>query len=67
MLVVAGASDPAMGPDTMRSTWLQWYPNAELAVFDDAGHFAPDGSPQALATGVERFLGRGTGQAGRTL
>lgn len=66
VLVVAGASDPAMGPDTMRSTWLQWYPNAELAVFDDAGHFAPDESPQALATVVERFLGRGTGRAGRT-
>ncbi|KMS69374.1 alpha/beta hydrolase [Streptomyces viridochromogenes] len=58
VLVVAGANDPAMGPDTMRSTWLKWYPNAELEVFNDAGHFAPDESPQALATVVERFLGR---------
>ncbi|WP_330285581.1 alpha/beta fold hydrolase [Streptomyces sp. NBC_00576] len=58
VLVVAGANDPAMGPDTMRSTWLQWYPNAELQVFNDAGHFAPDESPEALATVVERFLGR---------
>ncbi|WP_324606863.1 alpha/beta hydrolase [Streptomyces katrae] len=58
VLVVAGANDPAMGPDIMRSTWLQWYPNAELEVFDDAGHFAPDESPQALATVVEGFLGR---------
>ncbi|MEU9142604.1 alpha/beta hydrolase [Streptomyces sp. NPDC048349] len=65
VLVVAGASDPAMGPDTMRSTWLQWYPNAELEGFDDAGHFAPDESPEALATVVERFLGRWTGQVGQ--
>lgn len=58
VLVVAGANDPAMSPETMRSTWLQWYPNAELEVFDDAGHFAPDESPEALATVLERFLGR---------
>ncbi|MFF5703290.1 alpha/beta fold hydrolase [Streptomyces sp. NPDC012794] len=58
VLVVAGEHDPAMGPDTMRSTWLRWYPNAELEVFDDAGHFAPDESPEDLATVVEEFLGR---------
>ncbi|MCY0934128.1 alpha/beta fold hydrolase [Streptomyces sp. H34-S4] len=58
VLVVAGANDPAMGPDTMRSTWMQWYPNAELEVFDNAGHFAPDECPQALAAVLARFLGR---------
>lgn len=42
----------------LRSTWMRWYPNAELEVFDDAGHFAPEESPEALATVVERFLGR---------
>ncbi|WSP94490.1 alpha/beta hydrolase [Streptomyces sp. NBC_01233] len=61
VLVVAGANDPAMGPDTVRSTWLQWYPNAELEVFDDAGHFAPEESPETLAAVVERFLGRQLG------
>ncbi|MGW7099688.1 alpha/beta fold hydrolase [Streptomyces sp. NPDC054838] len=58
VLVVAGANDPAMGPDTMRSTWLQWYPNAQLEVFNDAGHFAPDESPEDLAAVIERFLVR---------
>ncbi|MFD0005035.1 alpha/beta fold hydrolase [Streptomyces sp. NPDC127178] len=58
VLFVAGANDPAMGPHTMQSTWLQWYPNAELAVFNDAGHFAPDESPEALAAVLERFLSR---------
>jgi pimeloyl-ACP methyl ester carboxylesterase len=56
--VVAGQHDPALGPDTMRATFGAWYPNMELEVFPDAGHYAMDESPVALATSVERFLGR---------
>lgn len=58
LLVVAGRHDPALGADTMRATFGAWYPNLELEVFPDAGHYAMDESPVALAGTVERFLGR---------
>ncbi len=58
VLLVVGAHDPALGAEAMRATWLQWYPNAELEVLPDAGHYAPEESPEALAAAVEEFLGR---------
>jgi pimeloyl-ACP methyl ester carboxylesterase len=56
--VIAGHHDPALGAETMQATFGAWYPNLELEVFPDAGHYAMDESPVALATSVERFLGR---------
>lgn len=56
--VIAGQHDPALGAETMRATFGAWYPNLELEIFPDAGHYAMDESPVALATCVERFLGR---------
>jgi pimeloyl-ACP methyl ester carboxylesterase len=56
VLVVAGEHDPALGPDTCRSTWLQHYPSARLEVMANAGHYPMDETPIALATVVERFL-----------
>lgn len=56
VLVIAGAQDPALSPQVMESTWLQWYPNSELTVFADAGHYAQDEVPLALVAEVERFL-----------
>ncbi|ARZ65992.1 alpha/beta hydrolase [Streptomyces albireticuli] len=58
VLLVVGAHDPALGAEAMQATWLQWYPNAELEVLQDAGHYAPEEAPEALAAVVERFLGR---------
>lgn len=58
VLVIAGAHDPALGPDAMEATWLQWYPNAELMVLEDSGHYAPEEEPQAVAAAVQRFLSR---------
>ncbi|MET8249325.1 alpha/beta hydrolase [Streptomyces sp. NPDC005202] len=58
VLVVAGEQDPALSPDVMQATWLKWYPHAELQVFADAGHYAVDEVPVALASVVERFLDR---------
>ncbi|MFI6002218.1 alpha/beta fold hydrolase [Streptomyces sp. NPDC051366] len=57
-LLLAGANDPALGPQAMRATWMQWYPNAELEVLPDTGHYAPEESPEAVAAAVERYLGR---------
>ncbi|WP_314171382.1 alpha/beta fold hydrolase [Streptomyces winkii] len=54
--VIAGRHDPALGAETMRATFGAWYPNLELEIFPDAGHYAMDESPVALATCVERFL-----------
>ncbi len=56
--VIAGRHDPALGAETMRATFGAWYPNLELEVFPDAGHYAMDESPVALASSVERFLRR---------
>lgn len=58
VLCVAGAHDPALGPDTMRATWLATYPRAELMVFDDAGHYAMYETPPRLVAVVEEFLAR---------
>ncbi|WP_030607965.1 alpha/beta fold hydrolase [Streptomyces sclerotialus] len=56
--VIAGRHDPALGAETMRATFGAWYPNIEIEIFPDAGHYAMDESPVALATSVERFLAR---------
>ncbi|MET9917434.1 hypothetical protein ABZZ04_10155 [Streptomyces sp. NPDC006435] len=37
-------------------TW--WYPNAQLEVLPDTGHYAPEESPEAVAAAIERYLGR---------
>ncbi|WNV82937.1 alpha/beta hydrolase [Umezawaea sp. Da 62-37] len=54
--VVAGAHDPALGPDTMRATFGKCYPNCEVVVFEQAGHYAVDETPIALVSAVESFL-----------
>ncbi|MFJ9824995.1 alpha/beta fold hydrolase [Streptomyces sp. NPDC101160] len=56
VLLVVGAHDPALGADAMESTWLRWYPNARLTVLPDAGHYAPEETPKALADAIEAFL-----------
>ncbi|WP_042432360.1 alpha/beta fold hydrolase [Streptacidiphilus anmyonensis] len=56
--VIVGEHDPALGADTMRSTFAVWYPNLELEILANAGHYAMDETPVALAGSVERFLAR---------
>ncbi|MDR7302905.1 alpha/beta fold hydrolase [Haloactinomyces albus] len=58
VLVLAGAHDPALSPEVMKDTWLEWYPRAELEIFTDAGHYAPDEVPLALVSHCEGFLRR---------
>lgn len=57
-LAVVGEHDPALGADTVNATWMQTYPNAQLEVLPNAGHYAMFETPVALATVVERFLGQ---------
>lgn len=54
--VIAGEHDPALGEDTMKATFAQWYPHCDVEVFPNAGHYAIDETPIALATALERFL-----------
>ena len=57
VLAVIGEHDPALTEDVMRATYLQQYPNAELHVMGNAGHYPMDETPVQLATVMERFLG----------
>lgn len=54
--VIVGEHDPALGEQTMRATFAEWYPRLDLEVFGNAGHYAIDEAPVALASAVERFL-----------
>lgn len=56
--VVVGEHDPALGAPVMEQTFLDHYPNAELEVLANAGHYAMFETPVALATSVEAFLRR---------
>ena len=56
VLVLAGEHDPALGEAACRASWLQHYPQAELQVLPNAGHYPMDETPVWLATVIERFL-----------
>ncbi|MEP7025102.1 MAG: alpha/beta hydrolase [Actinomycetota bacterium] len=56
--VIVGEHDPALSAAVMEQTWLAFYPNAELEVLANAGHYPMFETPVALATSIEEFLGR---------
>ncbi len=56
VLVLPGEHDPALGEAACRATWLQHYPQAQLHVLRNAGHYPMDETPVILATEIERFL-----------
>jgi pimeloyl-ACP methyl ester carboxylesterase len=57
--LIVGVNDPAMSADVMEQTWRVYFPNAELTILPDAGHYPMFESPVSLATSIEEFLGRG--------
>ena len=57
--VIVGEHDPALSKDVMEQTWLVFYPNAELQVLANAGHYPMFGTPAALVASIEAFLGQG--------
>jgi pimeloyl-ACP methyl ester carboxylesterase len=57
--VIVGEHDPALSAQVMEQTWLAFYPNAELEVLPNAGHYPMFETPAALAASIEEFLGRG--------
>lgn len=58
MKVIVGRHDPAITEDVMRATILRWVANAELEVFEDAGHYPMLESPLHLAQSIQDFLRR---------
>lgn len=56
MKAIVGAHDPSLTADVMKGTYLAWYPNAEIDVLDNAGHYPMNETPIALATSIESFL-----------
>jgi len=57
--LIVGETDPALSAAVMQQTWLAYFPGAELEILANAGHYPMFETPVALATSVERFLGRG--------
>jgi pimeloyl-ACP methyl ester carboxylesterase len=56
--VIVGVNDPALSADVMERTWLVYFPEAEMTILSDAGHYPMFESPVSLATSIEEFLGR---------
>ena len=54
--VIVGAHDQSLTADFMTATYLAWYPNAELEVMANAGHYPMSEAPVALVTSIEAFL-----------
>ncbi len=54
--VIVGETDPALSAEVMEQTWLVFFPEAELTVLANAGHYPMFETPVALATSIEEFL-----------
>jgi pimeloyl-ACP methyl ester carboxylesterase len=57
--IIVGEHDPALGAEFMQQTWFQHFPNAEMTVLANAGHYPMYETPVALATTIEGFLAEG--------
>ena len=54
--LIVGVNDPAMSVDVMEHTWRPFFPNSELTILSDAGHYPMFEAPVSLATSIEQFL-----------
>lgn len=63
MLVLVGEHDPALRPELMQATFMRWYPNAELEVIANAGHYPMWEAPIDLASRIQRFVLRARGES----
>ncbi len=56
ILVLIGEHDFEGSETFMRSTFLEWYPNANLECCKASGHYPMIETPIALVTSIEKFL-----------
>jgi pimeloyl-ACP methyl ester carboxylesterase len=56
--LIVGVNDPPLSADVMEQTWRVFFPDAELTIMPDTGHYPMFESPVSLATSIEEFLGR---------
>jgi pimeloyl-ACP methyl ester carboxylesterase len=56
--LIVGVNDPALSADVMEQTWRVFFPEAEMSILPDAGHYPMFESPVSLATSIEEFLGQ---------
>lgn len=61
VLVLIGEHDPALNAEFMQSTYMEWYPKAEMQTIANAGHYPMQETPVALVTVMEEFLKRQSG------
>lgn len=54
--VIVGEHDMALTPEFMKETYLKSYPNCQLEVMTNAGHYPMNETPVALAQSIESFL-----------
>jgi pimeloyl-ACP methyl ester carboxylesterase len=54
--LIVGVNDPALSADVMEQTWAVFFPEAELTILPDAGHYPMFECPVVLATSIEEFL-----------
>ncbi|MEN3296405.1 MAG: hypothetical protein V7642_5658 [Burkholderiales bacterium] len=54
--VIIGEHDPTLTADLMARTWLAWYPNSQLDILANCGHYPMNEVPLALAASVQEFL-----------
>lgn len=54
--LVVGAGDTSLTAEVVRSTWLQWYPAAEMVELAGAAHYPVDETPLDTVSAVEDFL-----------
>ncbi|HWH26300.1 MAG TPA: alpha/beta hydrolase [Pseudolysinimonas sp.] len=57
--LIVGEYDADLGAEAMQAGWLPHFPNAEVEVMANAGHYAMYETPPALAASVAEFLLRG--------
>lgn len=54
--VMVGEFDPTIGAALMQATWLAWYPNAQMEVLSNCGHYPMYEIPLALAAAIQSYL-----------
>ena len=56
--LIIGVNDVPLSAEVMEQTWLVCFPDAEMTILPDAGHYPMFEAPVSLATSIEEFLGR---------